>query len=77
MHHRRKQNCMPTAYLFIITHNHTNLFSRLPLPVSRNPFAKGLLSIFNCVICGNKKNDNNKPMNQKQETLCIPMQPWA
>lgn len=28
----------------------TDLFSLLPLPVSRNPFAKGLLSIFSCVI---------------------------
>lgn len=26
------------------------LFSRLPFPVSRNPFAKGLWSIFSCVI---------------------------
>jgi hypothetical protein len=30
----------------------TYFFSRLPAPVSRNPLAKGLLSIFNCVICG-------------------------
>lgn len=29
----------------------TYFFSRFPAPVSRNPFAKGLLSIFNCVIC--------------------------
>ena len=29
----------------------TYFLSRLPAPVSRNPFAKGLLSIFNCVIC--------------------------
>lgn len=27
------------------------LFSRRPLPVSRKPLAKGLLSIFSCVIC--------------------------
>lgn len=30
----------------------TYFFSRLPAPVSRNPLAKGLLSIFSCVICG-------------------------
>lgn len=29
---------------------YTYFFSRLPAPVSRNPFANGLLSIFNCVI---------------------------
>lgn len=29
----------------------TYFLSLLPAPVSRNPFAKGLLSIFNCVIC--------------------------
>ena len=29
----------------------TYFFSRLPAPVSRNPLAKGLLSIFSCVIC--------------------------
>lgn len=32
----------------------TYFFSRLPAPVSRNPLAKGLLSIFNCVICMKK-----------------------
>lgn len=32
------------------THTHTHLFSLLPFPVSRNPLAKGLLSIFSCVI---------------------------
>lgn len=29
---------------------HAHLFSLLPLPVSLKPLAKGLLSIFNCVI---------------------------
>lgn len=28
----------------------TYFFSLFPAPVSRNPLAKGLLSIFNCVI---------------------------
>lgn len=41
------------------THTHrcrctTHLFSLLPFPVSLNPLAKGLLSIFNCVICQKK-----------------------
>lgn len=31
------------------------LFSLLPFPVSLNPFAKGLLSIFSCVICTKHK----------------------
>jgi hypothetical protein len=30
----------------------SHLFSRRPFPVSRKPLAKGLLSIFSCVICG-------------------------
>lgn len=32
----------------------THFFSRLPAPVSRKPFAKGLLSIFSWVICKRK-----------------------
>ena len=34
----------------------THLFSLLPLPVSLKPLAKGLLSIFNCVIWWKLKN---------------------
>jgi len=33
----------------------THFFSRLPAPVSRNPFAKGLLSIFSWVIYAQSK----------------------
>jgi len=33
----------------------TYFFSRLPAPVSRNPLANGLLSIFNCVICSKQE----------------------
>lgn len=32
----------------------SHLFSRRPFPVSRKPLAKGLLSIFSCVICGGR-----------------------
>lgn len=32
-----------------------HLFSRRPFPVSRKPLAKGLLSIFSCVICGTEE----------------------
>lgn len=39
------------VFLFLCTH----FFSRLPAPVSLNPFAKGLLSIFSCVICNDKQ----------------------
>lgn len=34
----------------LATGSNKYLFSRLPFPVSRNPFAKGLWSIFSCVI---------------------------
>lgn len=34
--------------------NSPYLFSRRPLPVSRKPLAKGLLSIFSWVICGER-----------------------
>lgn len=37
----------------------TYFFSLLPAPVSRKPFANGLLSIFNCVIYIWKKQKNN------------------
>lgn len=40
--------------VFITCLLNTYFFSRFPAPVSRNPFAKGLLSIFNCVICKKK-----------------------
>lgn len=39
------------------------LFSRLPLPVSRNPLAKGLWSIFSWVIWNNKGCVNINNMN--------------
>lgn len=38
---------------------HTHLFSLLPLPVSLKPLAKGLLSIFNCVIWKKLNNTTN------------------
>lgn len=36
------------------------LFSRRPLPVSRKPLAKGLLSIFSCVICRGGEGDRGR-----------------
>lgn len=39
-----------TRFQFYLTY----FLSLFPAPVSRNPLAKGLLSIFNCVICREK-----------------------
>lgn len=39
---------------------HLYLFSRLPFPVSLKPLAKGLLSIFSCVIFREKSKSRNQ-----------------
>lgn len=61
----------------------THFFSRFPAPVSRNPFANGLLSIFNWVICNKRRiiyqntstsisNGNINCYNEKNEGEQVP-----
>lgn len=45
----------------------THFFSRLPAPVSLKPFANGLLSIFNWVIC-KKEQQQHQFTGEQQET---------
>lgn len=47
------------------------LFSLLPFPVSLNPLAKGLLSIFSCVIFRRKKMQISHPKNRPMSSHII------
>lgn len=47
---------LPTGLIL----KHIYLFSRLPFPVSLKPLAKGLLSIFSCVIFREKSKSRNQ-----------------
>lgn len=51
---------------------YTYFFSRLPAPVSRNPFANGLLSIFSCVICKEAKKKNHEFTSKDMEPDSFP-----